>query len=101
MVKWTGHPSTEGARRQSQSAVSFPQLISQHILACGNTLALLHNILASTVRTSASLPRTASERAGNNLKDFRLKMAQAKARFWPWRSYVCHIRSAADQAHVL
>ena len=38
----------------------------------------------------------ASERSGNTLKhNFSLK---AKARIWPWLSYMCHIRSGLGVA---
>ena len=45
-----------------------------------------------------SAGETAAERAGITLKcfkDFHLKMAQAKARIWPWLPYLCQAHSTA------
>jgi hypothetical protein len=39
---------------------------------------------------------TASERRGNNFKGFKDFNLRAKARFWPWLSYLCRFCSAAE-----
>ena len=45
---------------------------------------------------------TAFERSGNTLKRYKRFYLEAKARMWPWLSYLCHIRSkAADSASPL
>jgi len=46
--------------------------------------------------TSSSTPcSTAAERKGNQLKGLKDFYLNAKARIWPWLSYMCHIRSTA------
>jgi len=43
---------------------------------------------------------TASERKGHTSKrveDFHIKMAQVKARIWPWLAYLFQVRSTADR----
>jgi len=50
---------------------------------------------ASQILISASDQR---RNKSKGLKDFNLK---AKARIWPYLSYVSHIRSIADTRHVL
>ena len=39
---------------------------------------------------------TASERRGHDLKEFKHFYLNAKARIWPWRPHMCHVRSTAD-----
>ena len=50
------------------------------------------------------IDQSAADREGNNskgLKHFCLKIAQAKAKIWPWLSYMCQLRSTAGLTSVL
>ena len=46
-------------------------------------------------RGRSALDVSAVERRGDNLEGFNDFYRKAKARIWPWLSYMCHIRSIA------